>query len=46
VSRISWSSLTPGLDQPAYYDVELEVANPEMELKDGLKAQIIFRKTQ
>jgi len=45
VSRISWSSLTPGLDQPAYYDVELEVANPEMELKDGLKAQIIFRKT-
>jgi len=46
VSRISWSSLTPGLEQPAYYDVELEVANPEMELKDGLKAQIIFRKTQ
>ena len=46
VSRISWSSLTPGLDQPAYYDVELKVANPEMELKDGLKAQIIFRKTQ
>jgi membrane fusion protein, macrolide-specific efflux system len=46
VSRISWSSLTPGLDQPAYYDVELKVANPELELKDGLKAQIIFRKTQ
>ena len=46
VSRISWSSLTPGLDQPAYYDVELEVANPEMDLKDGLKAQIIFRKTR
>ncbi len=46
VSRISWSSLTPGLDQPAYYDVELKVPNPEMELKDGLKAQIIFRKTQ
>jgi len=46
VSRISWSSLTPGLDQPAYYDVELKVANPDMELKDGLKAQIIFRKTR
>ncbi|MFZ0051652.1 MAG: efflux RND transporter periplasmic adaptor subunit [Desulfobaccales bacterium] len=46
VSRISWSSLTPALEQPAYYDVELKVANPEMELKDGLKAQIIFRKTQ
>ncbi len=46
VSRISWSSLTPALDQPAYYEVELEVANPELELKDGLKAQIIFHKTQ
>jgi multidrug resistance efflux pump len=46
VRRISWSSLTPGLDQPSYYDVELEVANPEMELKDGLKAQIIFHKTR
>jgi multidrug efflux pump subunit AcrA (membrane-fusion protein) len=44
VSRISWSSLTPGLEQPAYYDVELKVPNPEMVLKDGLKAQIVFRK--
>ncbi|MCX5892948.1 MAG: efflux RND transporter periplasmic adaptor subunit [Deltaproteobacteria bacterium] len=43
VNRISWSSLTPGLEQPAYYDVELKVPNPELLLKDGLKAQIIFR---
>jgi multidrug efflux pump subunit AcrA (membrane-fusion protein) len=43
VNRISWSSLTPGLDQPAYYDVELTVPNPELLLKDGLKAQIVFR---
>lgn len=43
VSRISWSSLTPGLEQPAYYDVELKVANPDMLLKDGLKAKIVFR---
>lgn len=46
VSRISWASLTPGLEQPAYYDVELKVPNPEMELKDGLKAQIVFRKSR
>jgi len=46
VSRISWASLTPGLEQPAYYEVELKVPNPEMELKDGLKAQIVFRKTK
>lgn len=46
VSRISWSSLTPGLEQPAYYDVELKVPNPELILKDGLKAQITFRKSR
>jgi multidrug efflux pump subunit AcrA (membrane-fusion protein) len=46
VSRLSWSSLTPGLEQPAYYEVELKVANPDLELKDGLKAQIIFHKAR
>jgi multidrug efflux pump subunit AcrA (membrane-fusion protein) len=46
VSRISWSSLTPGLEQPAYYDVELKVPNPGLLLKDGLKAQIMFRKSR
>ena len=46
VSRISWSSLTPGLEQPAYYDVELKVSNPDLLLKDGLKAQIVFRDHQ
>ena len=43
VNRISWSSLTPGLEQPAYYDVELKVPNPDLLLKDGLKAQVVFR---
>jgi multidrug efflux pump subunit AcrA (membrane-fusion protein) len=42
VNRISWSSLTPGLEQPAYYDVELKVPNPDLLLKDGLKAKIVF----
>lgn len=42
VTRVSWSSLTPGLEQPAYYDVELKVPNPDMLLKDGLKARIVF----
>ncbi len=46
VSRISWSSLTPGLEQPAYYDVELTVPNPDLLLKDGLKAQIVFHDHQ
>lgn len=46
VSRVSWASLTPGLEQPAYYEVELKVPNPDLELKDGLKAHIVFRKTR
>jgi multidrug efflux pump subunit AcrA (membrane-fusion protein) len=46
VSRISWSSLTPGLEQPSYYDVELKVPNPGLVLKDGLKAQIFFHKSR
>ncbi len=45
VSRISWASLTQGLEQPAYYEVDLKVPNPQMELKDGLKAIVVFRKT-
>jgi multidrug efflux pump subunit AcrA (membrane-fusion protein) len=46
VSRVSWSSLTPGLDQPSYYDVELMVPNPDLVLKEGLKARIVFKKPQ
>jgi multidrug efflux pump subunit AcrA (membrane-fusion protein) len=45
VSRISWSSQTPGLDQPSYYDVELRVPNPDLLLKEGLKARIVFQKS-
>jgi len=44
VSRVSWSSQTPGLDQPSYYDVELLVPNPDLVLKEGLKARIVFKK--
>jgi multidrug efflux pump subunit AcrA (membrane-fusion protein) len=46
VSRISWSSITTGPDQPAYYEVELKVPNPELDLKEGLKARIVLRKSE
>jgi multidrug efflux pump subunit AcrA (membrane-fusion protein) len=46
VSRISWSSLTTGPDQPAYYEVELSVPNPDLDLKEGLKARIVLRKSE
>jgi multidrug efflux pump subunit AcrA (membrane-fusion protein) len=42
VSRVAWASLTPGLDQPSYYDVEMTVPNPQLLLKEGLKARIVI----
>jgi multidrug efflux pump subunit AcrA (membrane-fusion protein) len=46
VSRVSWSSTTTNPDQPAYYEVELEVPNPNLALKEGLKARIILHKSK
>ena len=46
VSRVSWSSITTGPDQPAYYEVELQVSNPDLDLKEGLKARIVLRKSE
>ena len=46
VSRISWSAITTGPDQPAYYEVELSVPNPDLELKEGLKARIVLGKSE
>jgi multidrug efflux pump subunit AcrA (membrane-fusion protein) len=43
VSRVSWSSITTAPDQPAYYEVELTVPNPNLDLKEGLKARIVLR---
>jgi multidrug efflux pump subunit AcrA (membrane-fusion protein) len=45
VSRVSWSSLSLNPDQPSYYEVELQVANPDLLLKEGLKARIVFNKS-
>lgn len=46
VSRISWSSIASGPDTPAYYEVELTVPNPDLDLKEGLKARIVLRKSE
>jgi multidrug resistance efflux pump len=46
VSRISWSSITTAPDQPAYYEVELTVPNPDLLLKEGLKARIVLAKSK
>jgi multidrug efflux pump subunit AcrA (membrane-fusion protein) len=49
VNRISWSPIitaNPGLEQPAYYEVELKVPNPDLSLKEGLKARIVLQKSK
>jgi multidrug efflux pump subunit AcrA (membrane-fusion protein) len=46
VSRISWSSTTAALDKPSYYNVEITVPNPDLALKDGLKARIVLHKSK
>lgn len=44
VSRISWAAMTPQVDRPSYYEVELEVPNPDFILREGLRGRIVFRK--
>lgn len=54
VNRISWSPITlgaggggaTGVEQPAYYEVELKVDNPDLALKEGLKARVVMRKSK
>jgi multidrug efflux pump subunit AcrA (membrane-fusion protein) len=46
VSRVSWSSIPSGAEQPAYYEVELQVPNPDLALKEGLKALIVIHKSK
>ena len=46
VSRVSWSATTTGVDQPSYYEVELQIPNPDLLLKEGLKARIVLHKSK
>ena len=44
VTRISWASLTPQLERPSYYMVELSISNPDFVLREGLRGMVTFRK--
>jgi len=46
VSRTSWTALTPALEQPSYYEIELTVPNADLVLKDGLKGRVVILKTR
>jgi multidrug efflux pump subunit AcrA (membrane-fusion protein) len=43
VSRLPWAPPVLALDQPTYYDVEFQVANPELVLKEGMMATVKMR---
>ncbi len=45
LSRLPWAPLTTALEQPSYYDVEFKVPNPDLLLKEGLKARVTLRKS-
>ena len=46
ITRMSWSSAMPQLEQPSYYPVELEVPNPDLILKEGLRGRVTFNPAQ
>lgn len=44
--RLPWVTSAPVLDQPAYFDVEFEAANPDLALREGLTAHINIAKAR
>ncbi len=46
VSRIPWAPMPAALQQPSYYEIELSIPNPDLELKEGLKGQITIKSSK
>jgi multidrug efflux pump subunit AcrA (membrane-fusion protein) len=46
ISRLPWAPPVLSLEHPTYYDVEFQVANPDLVLKEGMKATMEIRQTQ
>ena len=44
LKRISWTPLRQSFDNPSYYEIELEVENPGLEMKEGFEVQVVFNK--
>ena len=44
VSRISWTPVSNNPANPAYYDVELEIPNKDLALREGFKGKVTFVK--
>jgi multidrug efflux pump subunit AcrA (membrane-fusion protein) len=46
LTSLPWTSATPELEQPSYFEVEFTVANPDLLLKEGLKVQVTLEKNR
>ncbi len=46
VNQIHWTPATLTVEQPSYYEVEFQVPNPDLVMKEGLKARIVIPKSQ
>jgi len=44
ISRVSWTPLVPGVEQPSYYEIELTLPNPNLLLREGFKGQVTFHR--
>lgn len=44
VSYIALTPISPGLDQPSYYEVELTAPNPDLLLREGFKVEVVIKK--
>lgn len=44
VSYIALTPISPGLDQPSYYEVELTAPNPDLLLREGFKVEVVILK--
>ncbi len=40
ISRLAWAPLTPALEQPTYYELELSLPNPGLMLREGMKGHV------
>lgn len=46
VSRLPWAPTVLSLEHPTYYEVEFQVPNPDLILKEGLKATLEVRQPE
>jgi biotin carboxyl carrier protein len=44
VKYIALTPISPGLDQPSYYEVELSAPNPDLLLREGFKVEVVVKK--